>query len=602
VIHTLKHNAKVKLPRWTFSGNALLCALAVVTFVLACRANVEMGYIDDWSYVRSARVFAATGHIVYNGWAGPTLGWQLLWAVPFIKLFGSSYTVLRFSLLPIVFLTVYLFHHCLLRFRLTEMNATFGALTLGLSPFFLPVASSFMTDIPSLMVVILCLFLCQKAMAATTNRGAIFWVIAAALTNLAGGTVRQIAWLGVLLIVPSVGWRLRSRRGVAAVAFSAAAISSVCIFAFLRWYDAQPYSVPEKVFIFSLSGPVLTHLFGQYLNMFLFLLLAVLPILAAFLCAMLRLSLRIFWSIYFSLAAFVLLASIAIRKSGLLGIVQTSYGIHWALPAEAVFLGVMAILFVVIRRTGGGKKSPRMQEPASRSSYWDVLWLLGPYTLGYLALLIPRGATGTLLDRYVLGLTPLPIVFLLKIYQDRVGTAMPKIAFAVLAILAFFGVGKADKRYAENRARLKAVNILLAHNVPRTAIYNGFEYDCETQLDTTGYINEPKIEVPAGAYHPYTPTVPFPAAALDPTLTPSVVPEYYLVTSPEPYLVPTSYPPIEYRTLLPPFDRRIYIEQLRSTAARERQFKSAARAVTPSKVVATLGSVSAMANYALTVK
>jgi hypothetical protein len=141
-------------------------------------------------------------------------------------------------------------------------------------------------------------------------------------------------------------------------------------------------------------------------------------------------------------------------------------------------------------------------------------------------------------------------------------------AFAVLAMVAFFGVGKADKRYAENRARLKAASVLLAHDIPRTAIYNGFEYDCETQLDTTGYINEPKIEVPAGAYHPYTPTVPFPAAALDPSLSPSVVPEYYLVPSPELYLVPTKYPPVNYRTLLPPFDRHIYIEQLRSGAAK----------------------------------
>ncbi len=568
VLSSPEQSAKVASRHWAISRNGLLCGLVVVAFVLACRANVEMGYIDDWSMARTARIFAQTGHFVYNGWAAMPEGWQIVWAAPFIKLFGFSYTVVRFCLLPIVFLTIYLFQQCLVRFGLTELNASFGALTLGLSPFFLPVASSFMTDIPSLMVLILCLFQCQRAIAAATGRGTIFWLMVAAFTNLVGGTVRQTAWLGVLLIVPSVGWMLRRRRGVTVAAFSATAVSGVCIFAFLHWYAAQPYSVPEKFFIFSISGQVLVHLFGQFLNMFLFLLIASLPILAAFLHAMGRLSRRIFWSIYFSLAAFVLLASVAIRKSGLLGIVAASYGIHWTLAAEAIFLGAMALVFAWIRRSAGGEQLRDNNGPVSKASYSDVLWLLGPYTLCYLVLLIPRGATGSLLDRYVLGLAPLPIVCLLKIYQDRIGTVIPKMAFAVLAMVAFFGVGKADKRYAENRARLKAVSVLLARNIPRTAIYNGFEYDCETQLDTTGYVNEPKLEVPASAYHPNTPTVPFPAAALDPSLSPSVVPEYYLVPSPEPFLVPTKYPPTNYRTLLPPFDRHIYIEQLPRGAAK----------------------------------
>jgi hypothetical protein len=568
VISSPKLRAKFESRQWTFSRSGLLCGFVVVALVLACRADVEMGYIDDWSYVQSARVLAQTGHIVYNGWSTATLGWQLIWAAPFIKLFGGSYTVVRFCLLPIVFLTVYLFQQCLLRFGLTEMNASFGALTLGLSPVFLPVASSFMTDIPGLMVIILCLFLCQKAIAETTNRGTIFWLSAAALTNLVGGTVRQSAWLGVLLIVPSVGWRLRRRRGAVSVAFSASAISSVCIFVFLRWYLAQPYSVPEKFFSVSFSWQVLAHLLGQLFNLFVFLLLSVLPIVAAFLYPMLRLHPRTFWSMYFPVAAFVLLASAVIQKSGLLGLVTARYGIHLTLPAEAIFLGAIALLFVLLRRYAGGEKSPDKQEPVSRSSYSDVLWLLGPYSLGYLVILYPLGATGWLWDRYVLELAPFPIVCLLKIYQDRIGTAIPKIAFAVLAIVAFFGVAKADKRYAENRARLEAANMLRANNIPRIEIDNGFEYDCETQLDTTGYINGPKIEVPAGAYHHYAPPAGFPSGAPDLSLTPSVVPKYFLVTSPEPYLAPTKYAPINYRTLLPPFNRQIYIEQLPITATK----------------------------------
>ncbi|MGA9667969.1 MAG: hypothetical protein WBQ94_02105 [Terracidiphilus sp.] len=221
--------------RWLgFSTSGLLCGLLVIAFVLACRPAVEVGYVDDWSMARTARIFAETGHFVYNGWAAMPEGWQIVWAAPFIKLFGFSYAVVRFSLLPVVFATIYLFWQLLRGFGLTERNASFGAVTLGLSPVFVPIASTFMTDASGLMVLVLCLYLCQKAMAETSSKGAILWLTAAALTNIAGGTVRQTAWLGVLVMVPSVGWALRRLRRVAAVAFSLTALSCVGIFAFLN--------------------------------------------------------------------------------------------------------------------------------------------------------------------------------------------------------------------------------------------------------------------------------------------------------------------------------------------------------------------------------
>ena len=56
---------------------ALFCALAVLLCELVSRPYAEMGISDDWSYIRTAQVLAATGHIAYNGWGAPMLGWQL---------------------------------------------------------------------------------------------------------------------------------------------------------------------------------------------------------------------------------------------------------------------------------------------------------------------------------------------------------------------------------------------------------------------------------------------------------------------------------------------------------------------------------------------
>ena len=37
----------------------------------------------------------------------------------------------------------------------------------------------------------------------------LLWLCIAVLVNVAGGTVRQIAWLGALVMVPSTAWLLR---------------------------------------------------------------------------------------------------------------------------------------------------------------------------------------------------------------------------------------------------------------------------------------------------------------------------------------------------------------------------------------------------------
>jgi hypothetical protein len=87
----------------------------------------------DWSYIRSAQVLAQTGHIVYNGWAAPMLGWQLLLGAVFIKLFGFSFLVLRTVTVLIATLTAFLFHRILVRCGVNEYNSSIGTLTLALS-------------------------------------------------------------------------------------------------------------------------------------------------------------------------------------------------------------------------------------------------------------------------------------------------------------------------------------------------------------------------------------------------------------------------------------------------------------------------------------
>jgi hypothetical protein len=564
------------------SRQALMCGLLAVTAALACRAWVEIGFADDWSTVRTARLFAETGHFIYNGWLHYPGGWQIVWTAPFIKLFGFSYTVVRYSLLPIVFATVYFFQRCLVGFGLTEKLASFGALTLGLSPVFVPTASSYMSDVPSLFAVILCLFLCQKSVTATTNRNTCIWLTIAALTNFVFGTVRQTGWLGVLVIVPCVGLWLRHRRGVAAAAIALTAVCGVGVVAVLHWFLSHPYSVPEELLPPPISKAMLVHLAGQLAWTFEYLTMrCVLPILAMFLIPLLYLRRRIFWLAYFAVAAFVLLAYTIGHLSGLdnpdelvkiagkhqrirdLGMYMEKFNIHPSLPAVIVALFSVGLVLLLVRRIA--MRGATVDYDSSPQPSWQgIVWLLGPYSLIYMALLIPRASVLGIFDRYIVALAPLPIVGLLALYQQRSRNRIPAFAVIVLTALALYGVVVTDVTYSRNRARLIAANLLRIQGIPRTAISNGYEYNNETELDVSGHVNEPKVRVPADAYKPYFPPVGLPQCARDlvDSYTPSVVPKYFLVPSPRICLAPTQYEPVSYKSMLPPFQRYIYVQQL----------------------------------------
>ncbi len=258
--------------------NGLLCALVVALAVLLVYPVANMPFGDDFSYTKVALDFARTGHFVYNGWDNPMLGWLMPWGALFIKVFGFSFTAVRLSMLPIAMASVYLFHQILHRFGVNRRNAVLGALTMALSPLFLPMASTFMTDIPGLLVILFCIYMCQRAVAASTDRAALLWLCAATLVNIAGGTVRQIAWLGALVMVPSTAWLLRRRRGMKLVGIALWIVTLAGVLVCLHWFNKQPYSVPELVAIGPIHPKMLAHLGAELFKTFLCLLLVIFPV------------------------------------------------------------------------------------------------------------------------------------------------------------------------------------------------------------------------------------------------------------------------------------------------------------------------------------
>src|SRR5579871_5775725 len=174
---------------------AFLCALILLLSALATYPVAEIGMNDDWSYVQSARVLAQTGHIVYNGWGAMLLGWQLYWGALFARLFGPSFTAIRASTLLVSLLTTFLIHRTFVRAGVNSRDATIGTLSLVLSPLYLPLAVSFMSDIGGLFCLAVCLYACLRALGAESDRAVLAWLAFAALSNALGGTIRQIVWI-----------------------------------------------------------------------------------------------------------------------------------------------------------------------------------------------------------------------------------------------------------------------------------------------------------------------------------------------------------------------------------------------------------------------
>jgi hypothetical protein len=160
------------------------CSLFVLVCNLLARPFFEMGCVDDWSYIKTAQIFASTGHLVYYKWSTAMLGWQIPLGALGIKLLGFSFTAARLYMFPVTFFCVWIYYIVARNCGLNRSFATFSTIALFLSPVCFPLESIAMSDIPGLLTILFCLWMCQKALGARTPISAITWMCAATATNI----------------------------------------------------------------------------------------------------------------------------------------------------------------------------------------------------------------------------------------------------------------------------------------------------------------------------------------------------------------------------------------------------------------------------------
>jgi hypothetical protein len=508
-------------------GRSRLWAVGCAAVFLACEMAAypfaEMGVSDDWSYVHTAVLLSRTGKVVYNGWATAMLGWQLYFAASMMKLLGPTYAAARISTLLTATATAFLIHRIFVRMGVNEKNATAGTLALMLSPLYMMLSASFMTDLQGVFAICICLYCSLRACSSTSLRATVSWLCLAGAGNVVFGTSRQIAWLGVLVIVPSTAWLLRHRRGVLCAGVLVLLAGAASIAACMHWFQQQPYSLPEAL-AFHVSGPrMIFSMMEQLVRGLLEIPFLLLGLSVAFLVEMRRsgrallATLAAFFVSYVGFVGYMAkIHRLSARVEPFLGDWIGSQGFYWdvdlASPAPVilktglrVFLtaltmaSVVCIGNVIVRAL---RERPwREPEVSGRLSWRALSVLLGPFIAAYLTLLVPRSATA-IFDRYLMPLMLVTAVLLLRAYQDFVSPRLPLWSLATMTVTALFSIAVTHDMFAMYRARIELARELTSTGVAANRLDGGFEYNSEVELGIAGHVNEPRLINPPHSYVP----------------------------------------------------------------------------------------------------
>jgi hypothetical protein len=589
--------------------NPVFCALALLISILLIRPFVNIGLCDDFSYVRTAKLLAETGHLNYFGWATPMLGWQLLLGALFIKIFGFSFASARSAVFMVALASSILLQRTFVRCGLSERNATVATLILMISPLYLPLSFSFMSDVCGLFSFILCLYCCVRAIQAPISRSAFNWLITATASNLVTGTVRQIAWLGVLVLVPSTFLLLRRWRPRWIIAITIWLFCVGFIFAVMHWFQHQPFSQQEKLIRHRIDSENIYNLKLQMVKFTLGLCLYLLPVSVAY------------------------LYSFALRKPRYLGIVLTfvtivGLGINVALhhshrpavidmlapfdgdfvnPDGAVEVPVLGsrpvVLGVGLRFTltlltvaattsffcflyetffsrGSVRFSKDATVPESTTlSLSQLAILFGPFAVAYYCLLIPRGLFAGIVDRYMLPMLVIGLIITIRLYQERVADHLPAVTIAALGVFAAYGIASTHDRFQMQRAQLAAVQELLDAHIPRNQFYGGFEYDGWTQIDEWGYVDNDRINFPPGFVPRHREATSYPCDFVPGRFYPAIHPRFGSSFSPRICDGPSDFKPVVYHNWLSPQEVTLYIVKIAKPGPLD--FPTASRTNTP---------------------
>jgi len=520
--------------------NLLLCVLVTLGAILVAWPFAEGGYIDDFSYIHMAKTLAETGRFAYNGWPTAMLGIQVWWGAAFVWLFGFSFTLVRLSVLPLALGAVALVYLIARRASLSPSDSLFAALLTGLSTLFLPLAPTFMTDIPAFFFLLACLYGFTRAADAAGDSPArstqavawralvwraFAWLAIGTLCGVLGGTIRQPVWFApiacatVLCLRRSTGLSHADRRVFRMAALLCGGIGMAALVVGTRWFSRQPYAIPTRLpSLDAIARFDIGAVAGDALTVATECGLKVLPAMLfclPWIVEQMSASLRQRWGrITAAVTAVAMVLVLAATLTGSLEGPLSLLGGSWRPTGHAIHDAGVGLIRCGVLGMGVSLVVAATVALARARVMPATAWRLPPAVVMPLAYLVPYGASLLLVSQTTAGIYPryylpfLPALTCGLLYCTRSVPASPyagadrrsMLGWLLVGFFALRGIAIVHDEFADTRTRLAAIALLRQQGVPRERITSKWVIDGWEQIERGGYVNDPRIRVPTDAY------------------------------------------------------------------------------------------------------
>jgi hypothetical protein len=260
-------------------------------------------------------------------------------------------------------------------------------------------------------------------------RAAMGWICFAALGNAVTGTVRQNAWLGIIFMVPSALWLLRSRRKVLLVGVGSWLAGAGFICYCVNWFQRQPYSFwqpnPKSITLVMLSDCAI------YLGLFIFpLAYSLSPVLVAFgrrhkgLSAQLLVAIVLVGVLDFSVYK--------LRHHGLVFWITPFFRNRFTISDSVETFVLLAVELLGLMGIWNAIFADGRELDALVTARHTMTWgrlgvLLVPFTMAYIGSVMPRCMLDKMLLRYLIAVLLILTLPVFKLYQEKVRWRLPEV-------------------------------------------------------------------------------------------------------------------------------------------------------------------------------
>lgn len=456
---------------------------------------------DDWAYAKNVFYLSEHGILRFSDWPAMTLISQMLWGAAFCKVFGFSFTVLRFSVLLLGLAGLNLMYVFLRKLTDNQLLALFSSLVFFLNPLFFSLSYTFMTDVPFLVTILAALFFYVKYF---YNDNKISYLLIAVFFSMLASFIRQTGLILPLTIF--AGHFLLTRRFTKQLAwyFVSVIFISAMLYAYIVWLKASgnlsgSFSTGSELLKQGNPGDFLRkiHLRSGILLLYngLFLLPLLLLIFKSWWKTLSLLQKQILFPLALILTLPVFAAWDHVPVSNLL----SRYGLaprllkdaYWGMNLRP-FLSDFGFFALKIGGTLGSlmiifySLCIVAKFPWKKSSDQDlnhpVFGSINQLKLRFISLLMIAAYWLFLMlgnyffDRYYLFF--LPFFILLFVPARFISSAFANtLAVVILVIYSFFSISGTHDYLAFNRARWQALTKLVASGITPAEIDGGFEFN-----------------------------------------------------------------------------------------------------------------------------